>query len=265
MVATGSVQSLMGPPGMVVLLNVFSEQTVQVPFTKHDDVIEELPAYPADKPFDVGILPGTPVSRAHFLDAAVIEERPDSVAVDVVVVTEHVSRLVTEGRGFPELLNDPCHGGMVRGSEMNHLPATVFEDDKHVETGEAGRDHRKEVHGPGDVQMVAEKRQPSGWLVRLNLWMDHVLADCVAARRIIAEQSQCIPDSLSTPQRIPSVQLTNYILHLLRYGRPATPPSRLPTPVETKRSPVPSLDRRRPHEMSHLMPLIPHPREQHPQ
>ena len=38
------VQSLMGPGEMVVLLNVFPEQTVQVPFTEHDDVIEQFPA-----------------------------------------------------------------------------------------------------------------------------------------------------------------------------------------------------------------------------
>ena len=82
---------------------------------------------------------------------------------------------------------------------------------------------------------------------------------------IIAEQSQGIPDAFGAPQRIFSAQLTNRIPHLLRYGWPATPPSRLPTPVETKRSSVPSLDRCRPHEMSHLMPWIPHPGEQRPQ
>ena len=39
-----AVQSLMGPRGMVVPFNVFTEQTVQVPFTEHDDVIEQFPA-----------------------------------------------------------------------------------------------------------------------------------------------------------------------------------------------------------------------------
>ncbi|MDA2937679.1 hypothetical protein MYX75_05375 [Acidobacteria bacterium AH-259-A15] len=36
---------------------------------------------------------------------------------------------------------------------MNHLSAAMFEYDKHVEKGEAGRDHRKEVHGPRHVKM----------------------------------------------------------------------------------------------------------------
>ena len=39
-----TAQSLMGPGGMVVLLNVFPEQPVQVPFTEHHDVIEQFPA-----------------------------------------------------------------------------------------------------------------------------------------------------------------------------------------------------------------------------
>ncbi len=39
-----SAQSLMGPSAMVILLNVFGEQTIQVAFTEYDDVIEQLPA-----------------------------------------------------------------------------------------------------------------------------------------------------------------------------------------------------------------------------
>ncbi len=39
-----AVQSLMGPSAMVVFLNIFAEQTVQMPFTEHDDVIEQFPA-----------------------------------------------------------------------------------------------------------------------------------------------------------------------------------------------------------------------------
>jgi len=70
-------------------------------FTEHDDVIEECPSYRAKKPFDVGILPRTSVSRAHFRNAAGIEESPDFVAVNTVIVTEQKSRPVTKGRGLP--------------------------------------------------------------------------------------------------------------------------------------------------------------------
>ena len=58
------------------------------PFTEHDDVIEQFPTQSSEKPFGIGILPRTPVSRAHFLNAAGIQKPPDFVAVDAVVVTE---------------------------------------------------------------------------------------------------------------------------------------------------------------------------------
>ena len=45
-----AVESLMGPSSMVVFLNIFSEQTVQVPFTENDDVIEQLSAKGPDQP-----------------------------------------------------------------------------------------------------------------------------------------------------------------------------------------------------------------------
>ena len=123
----------MGPREMVVLLNVFPEQTVHVPFTEHDDVIEQFPAESAEKLFYVRILPRTSVGRSHFFNVAAVQELPDSVAVDAVIVTEQESGLTTEGRGFTELLNDPFHGGMVRRCEMNHPPSTMFKDDKNVE------------------------------------------------------------------------------------------------------------------------------------
>ena len=128
-----TVQSLMGPGTMVVLLDVFGEQPVQVPFTEHDDVIEQFAAESAEKPFDIRILPRISVGRSHFFNVAAVQELPDPVAVDAVIVTKQESGLTTEGRGFSKLLNDPFHGGMVRRCEMNHPPTTVFEDDKHVE------------------------------------------------------------------------------------------------------------------------------------
>ncbi len=39
-----AAQSLMGPRTMIVFFNIFSEQTVQMSFTEHDDVSEKLSA-----------------------------------------------------------------------------------------------------------------------------------------------------------------------------------------------------------------------------
>ncbi len=104
-----------------------------MPFTEHDDVIEQFPAERADKPFYIRILPRTPVRRSHLSNVAAVQELPHSVAVDAVIVTEQISGLTTEGRGFSKLFNNPCHGGMIRRREMNHPPSTLFKDEKNVE------------------------------------------------------------------------------------------------------------------------------------
>ena len=69
-----AIQSLMGPGSVVVLRNVFAEQSVQVPFTEHDDVIEQFPAESAEKSFDIRILPRTSVGRSHFFNVAAVQE-----------------------------------------------------------------------------------------------------------------------------------------------------------------------------------------------
>ena len=185
------------------------------------------------------------------------------MTIDPIIVTEQVSGLTTEGRGLSKLLNDPGHRGMIRRREMNHPPSTVFEDDKPIEKRKVECDHGKEVHCPGDAQMVAKKRQPVRWLVRC-LGTRHVLADAVSARGIAAEKTQCVPDSFGTPEGILSAESTNQNPHLLRHWRPAHHSFRLPAPVDTEGCGVPSLDRGGLHQMCHLMPLIPSLGKQHP-
>lgn len=69
-----------------------------MPFTEHDDVIEQFPAERPDKPFYIRILPRTPVGRSHLFNVAAVQELPHSVAVDAVIVTPQVPGL--EDRNF---------------------------------------------------------------------------------------------------------------------------------------------------------------------
>ena len=85
---------------------------------------------------------------------------------------------------------------------MNHPPPAVLEDQEDIKKSEVDRDHGAEINGPGNIQMVAKERQPGGgflaWIPRL----DHVLADCVLARRFVIQERQRIPDSFSSPKRV---------------------------------------------------------------
>ena len=62
-----AIQSLMGPGSMVVLRNVFAEQSVQVPFTEHDDVIEQFSAERSEKPFYIRILKSNQMHPVRLL------------------------------------------------------------------------------------------------------------------------------------------------------------------------------------------------------
>ena len=52
-------------PRPVVVREVGAEETPQVPFVEHDDVIQALAAKRADDALDVRILPGRPRRRAN--------------------------------------------------------------------------------------------------------------------------------------------------------------------------------------------------------
>ena len=81
-----TIQSLMWPLAVVVLFNVFGEQTIQVPFIEHDDVIEQLTAKGADKPFNKRILPRTPRYGTDLFDAHRSHAVPKGPSIDPVPV-----------------------------------------------------------------------------------------------------------------------------------------------------------------------------------
>ena len=82
------------------------------------------------------------------------------MAVDAVVIPEHVFGLTAEGSCLSQLLYDPIHGGIVCRSETFHPPPPVMHDHEDVKEFEVGSSHSEEVHCPGYVDVVVEKYQP---------------------------------------------------------------------------------------------------------
>ena len=97
-----------------------------------DDMIQQLAAKVSDESFHKRILPGTSECGANFLNTTAIQEYIDIVAINTIVVTEQILRLLAEWRCFPKLLNNPSHGWVVAGGEMNDLSATVIEHHKDI-------------------------------------------------------------------------------------------------------------------------------------
>ena len=83
----------------VVVREVASQGTVEVPFAEDDDVIQTLAPDGADEPLREGVLPGAVRRRQDFTDAHALEALPEHVTVDRVAVAEEVGRgrVVREG------------------------------------------------------------------------------------------------------------------------------------------------------------------------
>ncbi len=63
------------------------------------------------------------------------------MAVDSVVVPEHVFGLTAEGSCLSQLLDDPIHRGIVCRSEVYYPPPPVMHDHEDVEEFEVGGGH----------------------------------------------------------------------------------------------------------------------------
>ena len=88
---------------------------------QHDQTVEQLSTQRAHEALNERRLPGALAGDAHFLDAAVIEECGDFMAVDAVIVPEHIARLLAlEGR-LTKLLDHPVRRERVDRSPMDDV------------------------------------------------------------------------------------------------------------------------------------------------
>ena len=99
----------------MVVRDVRVEQSSQVPFVEHDDVVETLASDRPDDSLDIGILPGRPRCRANGRQA----ERRDGAAErgveDRIAVVQQKARRrdVVPGKRLAELLPGPRRGGVL--------------------------------------------------------------------------------------------------------------------------------------------------------
>lgn len=86
-------EPLMWSLRMVVLLDEFLDESVEMPVVERNDVVQQLAAQSAEEAFDEWILPGTPVCSAYLIDATCVQKGGESAPKDPVVITEHEPRL----------------------------------------------------------------------------------------------------------------------------------------------------------------------------
>ena len=84
-------------PGMLIVVEVFRKDAVQMPFAEHDQVIHTFSAHGADDAFAVWILPRRAWCDRDFFDPHVFHAVLEIVAVDAVAIAnEKTLPVVTE-------------------------------------------------------------------------------------------------------------------------------------------------------------------------
>ena len=88
----------------------------------HDHVVDSVPADGTDHPFDVGILPRGAVCGDDLLDSHGLNTLPELVAVNAVLISNHIARGSVEWERLDHLLRRPCSRWKPRHVDVGDLP-----------------------------------------------------------------------------------------------------------------------------------------------
>ena len=102
-------------------------------FPEDDDLVEKLPPTRPDPPFRKGVLPRTPVRRAHRLGTEPANGCRDVGGEDRVAIVGEEARRSVERKGLSELLDHPRCGGIRRDVEVNDSSPAVVDHEPDVE------------------------------------------------------------------------------------------------------------------------------------
>ncbi len=109
----------------MIVREVARENSSQVGFVEHDDMVDALSADTADQAFNVRILPWRSWRRDDFFDAHVHDALAEVHAVDPVAVSEQEARRFVIRKGLDNLLACPTGSWMGRNVEMNDATAMI--------------------------------------------------------------------------------------------------------------------------------------------
>src|SRR5713101_5223688 len=157
---------------LIVIRSVRPQDTAQVRFAEHDEVVESFATYRSDEPLNVAVLPrrawcGRVISDPHRTNAAGVRRTECAVAV-----ANQVTRRFVPGKRVSYLTCDPLGGRIVRHADAHQSPSGVAKNDQAVEQLEGDGANHKQIDGRDPSGMVAQECLPT--LRRWSLLPDHV-------------------------------------------------------------------------------------------
>ena len=144
----------------VVVGDVFTKPSMQMPFIEDNDVVQQFAATSADPSFGDPVLPGASIGGPHRLCAKAAKGLPNSPREDRVAVVYEIRGCRRLRKGLAELLNDPQRRGIRRDVEVHELPTSVSQKEPHIQHSEANGRDRKEVHRRNSISMIPKEGPP---------------------------------------------------------------------------------------------------------
>src|SRR5215471_1928124 len=148
-------------PGIVVVAEIFLQNSSKMLFGKHNHVVETLTADTADHSFRVRILPGRVGSGDHFFDPHSGYPPLKIVSVDRISVSEQEAWGGVFRKRFDHLLSRPSGSRMRSNVEMHDLTPLVQEDDKTVKITKRRSGDGKEIDTDDLPSMIGKESLPS--------------------------------------------------------------------------------------------------------
>ena len=123
-------------PGIVVVVEMLGQDSMQMSLVQHDRVVQTFSAYRTDDAFTIRILPGRAWCDGSFFDAHGFDASLEVVAVDSIPIADEKT-----GRFFVRGDIDDLLGGLfgvrIRGHvEVNDQSPVVTEHDEDVQHAE---------------------------------------------------------------------------------------------------------------------------------
>src|SRR5215207_2833917 len=133
----------------------------EVPFAKHDNMINALPSDRTDQPFRISVLPRRSGRGRSISDAHGANTPKQHLAIRSVAVMDKIARSLVPSAGLDQLPGDPFRGRMCRGAQPQNPTPVMPQDEQAVQKPEPDCWHYEQVDRGDAVRMVAQKRPPA--------------------------------------------------------------------------------------------------------
>ena len=139
---------------LVIITNVITHQSFQMPLIEHDGMVEQIPAAVADPALRDTVLPRTSEAGPLGLDAEALHGLNHILMELCAAIKDQIlgSRVIRER--FAQLLRDPRAGWMSGYVAAQYPPPVMRDDEEAIQHTKGQRRHGEEVHRSDGLTMI---------------------------------------------------------------------------------------------------------------